>query len=64
MREISKYASMIYRCGQIYYDEYLTPYHIGCGQQFFFFVFMKSPGFHRMNWHLWECTTKEHVPER
>ena len=44
MREISKYASMIYRCGQIYYDEYLTPYHIGCGQQFFLLRIYEKPG--------------------
>lgn len=44
MREISKYASMIYRCGQIYYDEYLTPYHIDCGQQFFLLRIYEKPG--------------------
>lgn len=44
MIEISKYASMIYRCGQIFYDEALAPYHIGCGQQFFLLRINRSPG--------------------
>lgn len=44
MKEISKYASMMYRCGQIYYDEQLEPYHIGCGQQFFLLRIHERPG--------------------
>lgn len=44
MNDISKYASMMYRCGQIYYDEQLEPYHIGCGQQFFLLRIHEHPG--------------------
>lgn len=44
MNEIGKYASMMYRCGQIYYDEQLAPYHIGCGQQFFLLRIHEKPG--------------------
>ena len=44
MNDISKYASMMYRCGQIYYDEQLESYHIGCGQQFFLLRIHENPG--------------------
>lgn len=44
MKEISKYASMMYRCGQIYYNEKLKSYHIGCGQQFFLLHIYEKPG--------------------
>lgn len=32
---LHKYASILYRLGQIYFDMELSPCHIGCGQQFF-----------------------------
>lgn len=44
MSEISKYASIMYRCGQIFYDDALAPYHIGCGQQFFLLRINCTPG--------------------
>lgn len=44
MPVISKYSSMIYRFGQIYFDEQLAPYHIGCGQQFFLLHIFRHPG--------------------
>lgn len=44
MPKISKYASMVYRFGQIYFDEQLAPYHIGCGQQFFLLHICQNPG--------------------
>ncbi|MEG0330443.1 MAG: MarR family transcriptional regulator [Longicatena sp.] len=44
MQEISKYASIIYRNGQMYFDEKLAPYHIGCGQQFFLLRIHDNPG--------------------
>ena len=44
MPAISKYSSMAYRLSQIYFDEQLAPYHIGCGQQFFLLQIFKNPG--------------------
>ncbi|MGX8850385.1 MarR family winged helix-turn-helix transcriptional regulator [Amedibacillus sp. YH-ame10] len=44
MRELSKYVSMMYRYGQIFYDETLHPYEIGCGQQFFLLRIHEQPG--------------------
>lgn len=44
MPSISKYSSMVYRFGQIYFDEQLAPYHIGCGQQFFLLHIAQKPG--------------------
>ena len=44
MPAISKYSSMVYRLSQIYFDEQLAPYHIGCGQQFFLLHIYRHPG--------------------
>lgn len=44
MPGINKYASILYRISQIYYDEQLAPYHIGSGQQFFLMRIHKHPG--------------------
>lgn len=44
MPAISKYSSMVYRLGQIYFDEQLEPYHIGSGQQFFLLHIHRQPG--------------------
>lgn len=42
--DISKFVSMIYRFGQIYYDRIINEYHIGCGQQFFLLSISNNPG--------------------
>lgn len=44
MQDISKCASIVYRTGQIYFDDRLAPYHIGCGQQFFLLRIYEHPG--------------------
>lgn len=41
---INKYASIIYRIGQIYFDDVLEEYNIGCGQQFFLLRISQNPG--------------------
>lgn len=40
----SKYISILYRLGNIYYDAELEPYQIGCGQQFFLLRIHEYPG--------------------
>lgn len=44
MPAISKCASIVYRFGQMYFDEKLAPYHIGSGQQFFLLHIYRNPG--------------------
>ena len=44
MSQFSKYASIIYRSSQAFFDDYLAPYHIGCGQQFFLVNIYEHPG--------------------
>lgn len=44
MPGINKYASILYRISQTYYDEQLTPFHISSGQQFFLLRIHKHPG--------------------
>lgn len=44
MPGINKYASILYRISQTYYDEQLTPYHISSGQQFFLLRIYQHPG--------------------
>lgn len=44
MPGINKYASILYRISQTYYDEQLEPYHISSGQQFFLMRIHKHPG--------------------
>lgn len=41
---IGRYASMVGRCGQIYFDRRFKNYDIGCGQQFFLAVIEEKPG--------------------
>ena len=41
---INKNASIIYRLSQIYFDAELSPYRIGCGQQFFLLRIYDFPG--------------------
>lgn len=41
---IDKYVSIIYRMGMVYFDEYLSSFHIGCGQQFFLMNISTHPG--------------------
>lgn len=41
---INKYASVIYRLGQTYFDAQLSPWEIGCGQQFFLLRIQEQPG--------------------
>ena len=40
----SKHISILYRCGQSYYDDVLREYGIGCGQQFFLLRISQLPG--------------------
>lgn len=44
MSSISKYSSIVYRMSQTFFDDYLAPYHIGCGQQFFLREIYQMPG--------------------
>ena len=44
MPGINKYASILYRISQTYFDEQLTQYHIGSGQQFFLLRIHQHPG--------------------
>lgn len=44
MLQINKYASMIYRSSQVYFDEMLAPYQIGSGQHFFMTHIDAQPG--------------------
>lgn len=44
MLQINKYASMIYRSSQAYFDEMLAPYQIGSGQHFFLTHINELPG--------------------
>lgn len=44
MLQINKYASMIYRSSQVYFDEMLAPYQIGSGQHFFMTHIDARPG--------------------
>lgn len=55
MPSISKYSSIVYRFGQIYFDEQLAPYGIGCGQQFFLLHIAQNPGINQF-----ELAYKDH----
>lgn len=44
MPGINKYASIVYRISQTYFDECLHQYHIGSGQQFFLLRIFQHPG--------------------
>lgn len=44
MPSINKYASILYRISQTFFDEKLAPYHIGSGQQFFLLRVYLHPG--------------------
>lgn len=44
MPSINKYASILYRISQTFFDEQLSPYHIGSGQQFFLLRVYLHPG--------------------
>lgn len=44
MYNINKYASIMYRISQAYFDDTLTNYHIGSGQQFFLMRIHDMPG--------------------
>ena len=44
MPGINKYASIVYRISQTYFDECLKQYHIGSGQQFFLLRIYQHPG--------------------
>lgn len=44
MSGISKYSSIVYRMSQTFFDDYLAPYQIGCGQQFFLREIYQTPG--------------------
>lgn len=44
LNSISKSVSVLYRLSQIYYDVQLSPYQIGCGQQFFLLTIHDHPG--------------------
>lgn len=55
MPNISKFSSMVYRFGQIYFDEQLAPYGIGCGQQFFLLHIAQNPGINQ-----YELAFKDH----
>lgn len=44
MPGINKYASIVYRISQTYFDEQLRKYHIGSGQQFFLLRIFQHPG--------------------
>ena len=41
---LNKFISIIYRQGQRYFDRELTPYGIGCGQQFFLLRIFENDG--------------------
>lgn len=41
---IHKYASMLYRLGQTFFNKGLKDYGIGCGQQFFLLRIHENPG--------------------
>lgn len=43
-REIGKYISILQRLNHIYYENQLSPYQIGCGQQFFLLRICEKPG--------------------
>lgn len=44
MPGINKYASIVYRISQTYFDEQLKQFHIGSGQQFFLLRIYQHPG--------------------
>lgn len=44
MPTISKCASIVYRFGHMFFDEYLEKNHIGSGQQFFLLHIYEHPG--------------------
>ena len=44
MTTISKCASIVYRFGHMFFDEYLEKNHIGSGQQFFLLHIYEHPG--------------------
>ncbi|MEG0345930.1 MAG: MarR family winged helix-turn-helix transcriptional regulator [Erysipelotrichaceae bacterium] len=44
MPKLDKYASIINRISQRYFDETLLEYQIGCGQQFFLLHIYEMPG--------------------
>ena len=44
MSNINKYASILYRISQAFFDEKLSAYHIGSGQQFFLLRVYLHPG--------------------
>lgn len=64
MPAISKYSSMVYRLSQIYFDEQLAPYHIGCGQQFFYYISIVIRGLINMSLHIKIIMIKERRPEQ
>ncbi len=41
---LGRYASIIYRQSNRFYDRELAPYFIGCGQQFFLLLIFKNQG--------------------
>lgn len=52
---VNKQVSVIYRTSQIFFDQVLSPYHIGSGQQFFLLRIMDQPGIN-----LFELAEKGH----
>lgn len=42
--QISKFASILYRLGQPYFDRALAKHRLGCGQQFFLLRIYENPG--------------------
>ena len=64
MPAISKYSSMVYRLSQIYFDEQLAPYHIGCGQQFFLLHIYRHPGINQYELAYQDHYDKERRPEQ
>lgn len=42
--EIGKYISILQRLNHIYFADQLSPFQIGCGQQFFLLQIFKNPG--------------------
>lgn len=41
---VTKYISILYRTGQIFFDKKLKPYGIGCGQHVFILRIHENPG--------------------